>query len=106
MKDYGFQENDKFYCFVDQEEREIAVHKHRDWFVDEEGEMDFHLTYFVSVDGKKELLLPKGTERRQAINVAHALYEEDEELTNELQEHLAEIESERRYFERAMQAGM
>ena len=87
MKDYGFELPDRRYGFIDTTGETISVHIMRDWYMREDDEMSFKVSFRI-VRGSDITHLPTGCNESKAIKIAHELYQEDQEAT------LDEIEAE------------
>lgn len=90
-RDCGFDEPDTTWAFTTVDDKQVYLRKNRRWFnAEEDGEMDFEISYSILLEKKLYLTLPKGTGRGQAMSVAETLLEKDEELTAEREEFEAE----------------
>ncbi|MFD1675642.1 hypothetical protein [Alicyclobacillus fodiniaquatilis] len=79
--DYGFDNPDQRHTFVDEDRHVIAVHIHRNYrephnLFEEENDLNFDVTYFVTVDSQKDFHFPVGVDEQTAIRVAHLIYKE------------------------------
>lgn len=95
MTDYGFELPDTRHTFFTKNEQIVKVVIVRHWYQVEDDEPNFKVSFDI-ICGETTTCLPIGTREGQAIDIAHQLYEEDEELTCANDEVEAEYAAERR----------
>ncbi len=94
--DYGFELPDTRHTFFGKDGQAVKVVIVRHWYQnDEDDEPSFKVSFDI-ICGHNHTSLPIGTREGQAIDIAHQLYEEDEELTKANDEVEAEYAAERR----------
>jgi hypothetical protein len=98
--DFGFDLPDTRHQFITTDGK-VSVIIIRHWYMnDDEYEPDFKVSFDIHFDGfdgqNKITNLPIGTTEEQAINIAHVLWNADEEATDSLDELKAMEEAERK----------
>ncbi len=86
VKDYGWELPDTRQTFFTKDEGKVEINIVRHWY-QEEDETNFQASFnikYTDVNAKVVLTeLPIGTELSKANSIAHTLYEEDKEATDE-----------------------
>jgi len=87
MRDCGFDFPDTRQIFFTKSEGKVEICIVRHWYQAEDDESDFKVSFNIKHTDSNGIMnwteLPIGTDESKASTIAHTLYEEDEEATNE-----------------------
>jgi hypothetical protein len=99
--DYGFNLPDTRHEFITKDGGNVSIRINRHWYTTEDDETGFKVSWDIhyhnpNTNESKEVYLPIGSTEDQAVNIAHTLWEEDTEASDDIREMRAEEEAERR----------
>jgi hypothetical protein len=97
IHDCGFEMSDVRHRFICKDGEKVEVIIIRHWYYSFEFcDANFKASFDI-VKGSLVTSLPVGVNQDKAVDIAHELYEEDEESTKEIREIDAMYEAERRF---------
>lgn len=99
IEDVGFELPDIRHTFITTDGKTVQVQIHRQWFTRDDdygdGEPDYYCYFSISA-GSECTVLPKGVDQSKAEEIAHLMYEQDDEATSSWDDTQAIYEAERR----------
>jgi hypothetical protein len=98
--DYGFDLPDTRHEFITKDGGHVSISVQRHWYTNEDDEQDFKVSFTIihkDENGKHQVTeLPIGIDESKACDIAHFMYKEDVEASDEIREMNAMYEVERR----------